>query len=47
MAEVIPVIWAAGGVIGNWRGEPDFGQGQVLAATTPELFEEAVALLPA
>jgi histidinol phosphatase-like enzyme (inositol monophosphatase family) len=42
---LVPVIRAAGGVIGNWRGEQDFAQGQVLAAATPRLFEAAVAAL--
>ena len=37
----------AGGVIGNWRGEDDFSDGQVLAAATPKLFEEAVRVLAA
>jgi hypothetical protein len=32
-------------VIGNWRGGADLSAGQVLAAATPELFDEAVALL--
>lgn len=42
---LIPVVRAAGGVIGNWRGEDDFRDGQVLAAATEELFEEAVRVL--
>jgi hypothetical protein len=41
------VVRAAGGVIGNWRGETDFSEGQVLAAATRELFEEAVGVLSA
>jgi myo-inositol-1(or 4)-monophosphatase len=44
---LIPVVRAAGGVIGNWRGENDFSDGQVLAAATAELFDEAVDLLAA
>ena len=44
---LIPVVRAAGGVIGNWRGEDDFSDGQVLAAATPALFEEAVGLFSA
>jgi myo-inositol-1(or 4)-monophosphatase len=44
---LIPVVRAAGGRIGNWRGEDDFSEGQVLAAATPELFEEAVRVLAA
>jgi len=44
---LIPVVRGAGGMIGNWRGEDDFSAGQVLAAATPELFEEAVGVLSA
>ena len=42
---LIPVVRAAGGVIGSWRGEHDFSEGQVLAAATRELFDEAVGML--
>jgi myo-inositol-1(or 4)-monophosphatase len=42
---LIPVVRGAGGVIGNWRGEDAFGEGKVVAAATPELFEETVRLL--
>ena len=42
---LIPVIRAAGGMVGNWRGEDEYSEGKVLAAATPELFEEAVRLL--
>jgi histidinol phosphatase-like enzyme (inositol monophosphatase family) len=42
---LIPVIRAAGGVVGDWRGGNGFSGGQIIAAATPELFEEAVALL--
>ena len=44
---LIPVVRAAGGVIGNWRGDDDFREGQVLAAATRELFDEAVGALSA
>jgi myo-inositol-1(or 4)-monophosphatase len=44
---LIPVVRAAGGVIGNWRGENDFRDGQVLAAATWDLFDEAVGVLAA
>lgn len=44
---LIPVVLAAGGVIANWRGEANFSDGQVLAAATPKLFEEAVRILSA
>lgn len=42
---LVPVIRGAGGIIGNWRGGTDLEAGQVLAAATPELFDEAVGLL--
>ncbi len=42
---LIPVVRGAGGMIGNWSGGSDFSAGQVVAAATPELFEEALALL--
>jgi histidinol phosphatase-like enzyme (inositol monophosphatase family) len=44
---LVPVVRAAGGVIGDWRGGEDLSAGQVLAAATPELFEEAVRVLGA
>jgi myo-inositol-1(or 4)-monophosphatase len=42
---LVPVVRGAGGVIGNWRGDKDLSEGQVLAAATPELFEAAVRAL--
>ena len=42
---LIPLVRGAGGVIGDWSGGSDFSAGQVVAAATQELFEEAVALL--
>ena len=42
---LIPVITAAGGHIGDWRGGSDFNPGQVVAASTRALYDEAVALL--
>ena len=42
---LVPVIRGAGGVIGNWRGGADLGEGQILAAATQELFDAAVASL--
>jgi myo-inositol-1(or 4)-monophosphatase len=44
---LIPVVRGSGGVIGNWSGGGDFKAGQVVAAATPRLFDEAVALLEA
>lgn len=42
---LIPVIRAAGGVVGNWRGEEDLSAGQIVAAATDTLFKETVHLL--
>ena len=42
---LVPVIRGAGGVVGNWGGGAELGEGQILAAATRELFEEAVAAL--
>jgi myo-inositol-1(or 4)-monophosphatase len=44
---LIPVIAAAGGHIGDWRGGDEFADGQVLAAATRALYDEAVELLAA
>jgi len=42
---LIPVVRSAGGVIGNWRGEDEFGAGDVVAAASQDLFDRAVAVL--
>jgi histidinol phosphatase-like enzyme (inositol monophosphatase family) len=42
---LVPVVRGAGGVIGNWRGGEDLSNGDVLAAATPALFEQAVRRL--
>jgi myo-inositol-1(or 4)-monophosphatase len=42
---LIPVVTGAGGHIGDWLGGTDFAAGQVIAAATRELYEEAVRLL--
>jgi len=39
---LVPVVTAAGGVIGNWSGGGDLSAGRVIAAATPALFEVAV-----
>jgi myo-inositol-1(or 4)-monophosphatase len=39
---VIPLISAAGGAIGDWRGGQDYAGGKIIAAATRELFEEAL-----
>jgi len=42
---LIPVVRAAGGAIGDWKGGEDFSQGRVIAAATRELYEQAVETL--
>ena len=42
---LIPLIRAAGGHIGDWRGGEDVFLGHVIAAATRELYDEVVALL--
>ena len=42
---LIPVVRAAGGMIGDWQGGEDFSAGRILAAATPQLYEEAVRTL--
>ena len=44
---LIPIVRAAGGVIGDWTGGEDFSAGRVVAAASPKLYEEAVRLLGA
>ena len=44
---LVPVVRGAGGVIGNWRGGDDLADGQLLAAASQSLFNEAVAILQA
>jgi histidinol phosphatase-like enzyme (inositol monophosphatase family) len=39
---LIPLIRAAGGTIGDWRGGEDFAPGKVIAAATRALYDEAV-----
>lgn len=45
VAAPIAVIRAAGGIVTNWQGGPADHGGQVLAAATPLLHAEALALL--
>jgi myo-inositol-1(or 4)-monophosphatase len=42
---LIPVVRGAGGMIGDWAGGSDFSAGKIIAAATPELFEQAVAVM--
>jgi histidinol phosphatase-like enzyme (inositol monophosphatase family) len=38
---LIPLVTGAGGVIADWAGTQDYAGGNVIAAATPELFDEA------
>jgi myo-inositol-1(or 4)-monophosphatase len=42
---LIPVIFGAGGHVGDWRGGEDFSAGRLVAAASRELYDEAVAVL--
>jgi myo-inositol-1(or 4)-monophosphatase len=42
---LIPVVRAAGGMIGDWSGGEDFSDGKVIAAATEELYRQAVETL--
>jgi myo-inositol-1(or 4)-monophosphatase len=44
---LIPVIRAAGGHIGDWNGSAQFADGNVIAAASRELYDEAVELFAA
>jgi myo-inositol-1(or 4)-monophosphatase len=44
---LVPVIRAAGGFVGNWRGDNDLSAGQIVAAATQPLFEETIRILEA
>ena len=42
---LVAVVRGAGGTIGNWSGGADLGRGEVVAAASRALYDEAVALL--
>jgi myo-inositol-1(or 4)-monophosphatase len=42
---LIPIILCAGGHVGDWSGNEDFGGGRLVAAASRELYDEAVAVL--
>ena len=44
---LVPVVRAAGGVIGGWEGTGDLSGGRVVAAASQALYDEAVRLLGA
>jgi myo-inositol-1(or 4)-monophosphatase len=44
---LVAVVRGAGGHFGDWHGGEDFSAGRVVAAASPALYDEAVALLSA
>lgn len=44
---LVPVVRGAGGVVGNWRGGDDMSCGDIVAAASQALFDEAMAVLAA
>ena len=40
---LVPLVLGAGGTIGDWRGRQNFADGKIIAAASPQLYEEAVA----
>ena len=45
IAALIPIVRGAGGVVTDWDGRPDPLGGQVIAASTQELLDEALRLM--
>ncbi len=45
IAALIPIVEGAGGIITNWRGEPAWHGGQVLACGDARIHQEAMAIL--
>lgn len=44
---LIPLVSAAGGAIGDWRGGQAYAGGRIIAASTRDLFEEALSYFDA
>lgn len=42
---LVPLVRAAGGAVSNWSGGADLSEGQIVAAASDALLEEAVGLL--
>jgi myo-inositol-1(or 4)-monophosphatase len=42
---LVPVVRGAGGVVGNWLGGSDLSGGDLVAAATPALFDQAISML--
>ena len=45
IAPLVPIIEAAGGIVSTWSREPATDGGNIIAAASRELYEEALALL--
>ena len=46
IAPLVPIIEAAGGIVTTWDGEPATNGGNIIAAASRPLYEQALALLP-
>ena len=46
IAPLVPIIEAAGGIVTTWDGEPATVGGNIIAAASRQLYEEALSLLP-
>ena len=46
IAPLVPIIEAAGGIVTTWDGEPATAGGNIIAAASRQLYEEALSLLP-
>lgn len=42
---LIPVVAGAGGTFGDWHGTRDFSSGNVIAASTRQLYDQAVTIM--
>ena len=42
---LIPVVLGAGGAFGDWQGGSDFSSGNVIAASSKKLYDEAAAIM--
>ncbi len=47
LMSLVPVVRGAGGTIGDWLGGDNYTAGRIVAAASPELFKDVIALLNA
>ena len=46
IAPLVPIIEGAGGIVSTWEGTPAADGGNIIAAASRQLYEDALALLP-